>query len=404
MARFRIHESNIERLRKKITRIRNKCEKYGCDFRYEEIGEVFENYEDEYGETFTTRYIEVEAEGTAVVNGWRFVASVEHTGNGNIIRKNSDDVDIPTRYYEGEPICEHCNSKRRRKDTYIVYNDDTEEFKMVGSSCLADFTGGLSAEAVAQYIALFDTLIEGDAPTPGFHSHPYYHIEDVLLHAKKFVNDLGYRSSAYSDEYSDSTKDIVIESFLVANGGGDKFLREKLKKHFDKYPEAYDTEANKQFVADAIEYIKSIEDEGNNDYIHNLKVIVNSEFVDFRNFGYAVSIIPFYQRHLNNIAYERRVKAQAEEEARNSEFVGNEKDRVTINNPVVTYITGWETMYGYTQRYKIVDESGNVFMWDSSTGIDDEKDISNIVGTVKKHDEFRGVKQTWLTRCRVRYA
>ena len=41
-------------------------------------------------------------------------------------------------------------------------------------------------------------------------------------------------------------------------------------------------------------------------------------------------------------------------------------------------------------------------MWDSSSGIHDIP-IKSITGTVKKLDEFRGVKQTWLTRCRVEY-
>lgn len=37
----------------------------------------------------------------------------------------------------------------------------TGEFKQVGRSCLKDFTGGLDASAVAQYISFFDELIGG---------------------------------------------------------------------------------------------------------------------------------------------------------------------------------------------------------------------------------------------------
>ena len=50
-------------------------------------------------------------------------------------------------------------------------------------------------------------------------------------------------------------------------------------------------------------------------------------------------------------------------------------------------------------------------MWDSSTGIclgqhedGTYRNVVSIIGTVKKHDEFRGVKQTWLTRCKVIYS
>lgn len=31
---YKIFEGNLERLEKKLTRIANKCKKYGCDFRY----------------------------------------------------------------------------------------------------------------------------------------------------------------------------------------------------------------------------------------------------------------------------------------------------------------------------------------------------------------------------------
>ena len=95
MSTFRIHESNIDRLTKKLTRIRNKCHKYGCDFHYEEVGEEFVEYDchDKIAGTNVylnddkkeiRRFIIVEAEGTAKVNGWQFAATIDHTESGKI--------------------------------------------------------------------------------------------------------------------------------------------------------------------------------------------------------------------------------------------------------------------------------------------------------------------------------
>lgn len=159
---YAIYEGNMERLEKKLTRIFNKCKAYGCDFHYQQTGEVFKELKDENGKTYNARFVLVEAEGTAVINDWEFIAEVDHTEKGNII--TGVGVEVPEQYYISKPVCEHCNSNRYRKNTYIVRNKTTGEFKQVGKSCLKDFTHGMSAEAVTQYMSLFDTLIEGEAP------------------------------------------------------------------------------------------------------------------------------------------------------------------------------------------------------------------------------------------------
>ena len=44
---YKIFEGNLERLEKKLIRIANKCKKYGCDFHYEQVGEIFEDVKDD---------------------------------------------------------------------------------------------------------------------------------------------------------------------------------------------------------------------------------------------------------------------------------------------------------------------------------------------------------------------
>ena len=164
---YEIFEGNMDRLEAKLTRIANKCKKYGCEFTYNKVGEVYRELVDDNKQKYTARFIQVEAEGTAIINDWQFIASVEHTEKGNIINRVCD-IEVPERYYTGSPVCEHCNSNRYRKYTYIVRNVSTGEFKQVGKSCLNDFTHGLSAEAAARYISLYDCLIAGEVPEPGF--------------------------------------------------------------------------------------------------------------------------------------------------------------------------------------------------------------------------------------------
>lgn len=49
---YAIYEGNMERLEKKLTRIFNKCKAYGCDFHYQQTGEVFKELKDENGKTY----------------------------------------------------------------------------------------------------------------------------------------------------------------------------------------------------------------------------------------------------------------------------------------------------------------------------------------------------------------
>ena len=64
----------------------------------------------------------------------------------------------------------------------------------------------------------------------------------------------------------------------------------------------------------------------------------------------------------------------------------------------ITCITGWETQWGYTKLYKITDEAGNIFTWKTSSWVEDG--IKTIKGTVKAHNDYKGTKQTELTRCK----
>ena len=106
--RYEIFEGNLDRLEKKLARIEKKCKKYGADFHYEVVGETYREVESE-GETCTTRFVIVDVEGFAKINNWEFIATIDHTENGNIIR-NIVEIEIPDRYRTSDGYCEHCNT------------------------------------------------------------------------------------------------------------------------------------------------------------------------------------------------------------------------------------------------------------------------------------------------------
>ena len=91
-----------------------------------------------------------------------------------------------------------------------------------------------------------------------------------------------------------------------------------------------------------------------------------------------------------------------------SQHVGKVGDKIEVE---VTYIhtASWENAYGgwlnhasVTNLHTFKDSQGNVFTWKTSNFIEaDYGQKMTIKGTVKEHSEYKGIKQTVLTRCKI---
>lgn len=80
-----------------------------------------------------------------------------------------------------------------------------------------------------------------------------------------------------------------------------------------------------------------------------------------------------------------------------SQYVGQIKDRIDIWAKV-TYMTSFETDFGYCDISVMRDEAGNVFVHKGTAGNWDKGDSIHIKATIKGHAERNGVKQTVITR------
>jgi len=413
MEQYSIWEGFMDELEKKVATIQRKCNKFGCDFHFAKIGEEMKEVIDHTTLDPLTKnpvlvnckFIICEVEGTAIVNGWEFVASVEHTSKGNIFKKALSDVEIPERYRNSDPYCEHCNSNRRRKDTFIVMNRETGEFKQVGKSCLNDFTHGMSA-SFAAYLASLKSIFEEIEEKPiggGFwgYGKSFYETNEFLNFTAETIRHYGYATS----DSSESTKDRVKMFFDVTHGRTKYWDPEDVMKAINRMklvgfnPKS---EEAKRMTDDALAWLAQQEE--TNDYMHNLKVVTSLEFTNESRFGLLVSLFPTWNRDLE---IQARKKAEAEN-GKASEFVGNIGDRIDVEIESVKCLTSWESCFdGYhhttTYIWKIVGKDENVYIWKTSAFIDCDKPPVRIKGTVKEHKVYRDVKQTVLTRCKMEY-
>lgn len=387
-----IHEDNMERLEKKLQRIKRKCDKYNCHFEYNKLGETYREVVLSTGFRETARFIEVAVSGVAIINNWKFIATVETSPNGNIIKQYATDVEVPDFYKTCKLVCDHCNTKRARKSTYLIQNVETGEFKQVGKSCLADYTHGLDAEGVASYVAMFDELIRGGAIDASSNT-AYYETVDVLKVAEELVSKLGYRSA---DSHDESTK-VLTRLFLHRELSGGT-----ITKRIDELADDINFDCNRKEVVDQVNNIISwlLNDADTSEiYMHNLKTLVSNKYVKWSDIGILASATIAYRKAM-------RFKKNDEEFAKNheddfkSEYVGHVGERITVNLKSVTCVYSNDTIYGVSFLYKMVDVNDNILMWSTSKSLDEEE-YKSVTGTVKSQSSYRDIKQTYLTRCKL---
>lgn len=86
-----------------------------------------------------------------------------------------------------------------------------------------------------------------------------------------------------------------------------------------------------------------------------------------------------------------------------SEWLFEEKERFYDYTVVLKSVRGMETRYGYTQLVKFEDANGNILQWWTAVEIKAEVgDQVLLTGSVKAHDEYKGVKSTTVTRCKIK--
>lgn len=398
MARYEILECNMPRLDKKLKTIENKCNAYGCKFRYNVVGSVYREVYNYIGKPQICKFIVVEVEGQAIVNNWEFVAEIEKTVQGNILRGVSN-IEIPKDFYYCEPCCEHCGSKRKRKYTYLVRNKETNKFMQLGKSCLRDYTHGLSAELVAQYIAAFEELIKGEEPYAGCNVEEYLDLEKFLIYAYESV-----RVSGYIKTQEGGTSTAVKSHMYYAAEQSPWLLPEptlrECRKEMCNLGINFENKNAKMFVKKALQWLRTLPETST--YIHNMRVLCNENYITQRNIGFAASLIPMYSREVRALETENRKNEDMQRQAKVSEYVGNIGDRVEIMVASIKCVAKWNTDYCVMSRYKIEDKKGNIYVWKTSKFIDCETEIpEKIRGTVKEHNEYKGIKQTELTRCKL---
>ena len=340
------------------------------------------------------------------VEGYKFLATIEHTAGGNIIRTApgyEENANIKKFYTARPDYCDHCHKIRQRIDTFIVA-DEKGNLRQIGRNCLSDFLGGLDPKAMLYYFSLRNLVQEAvkDAESEGEgsirgHKRDRTVERDVLLRtAAAMIRVFGYRKRMDPVDdfsYRPSTGQALWWVFF---GNHDPKTMDDEDKQWLELAKNGITAVDDKAVKNALDWFNALPpaEKDNNTFLHNLDVILKAPQVSTRNIGYAVAVFPCYYRALH-------AGEQKKEQAKKSnEWIGNDGDKFTNLKVTIIDTKLLNTNFGTTQLVRMEDEKGNAITWFNSgakAGFD-KGDQLTIKGTIKKQDEFKGRKQTLVTR------
>jgi hypothetical protein len=347
------------------------------------------------GRTRTMITVEVLGDRPQVA-GYTFIAKLEHHEGANIIKKLVEE-DLPE-HFRATQICEHCNQNRQRNNTYVLRNNSTGSWVQVGSNCLGDFLPGASPEQIAKWIEdAQDRILAAMAGDPDDDERePDYgrkiprtvDVETILTLSVASIRQYGY----------------------VKRGGEGTATSTYILNHLyprEKADRITTVSSDKETALKVLEWIGKLS--GKSDYQYNLQVIVREKQCREANIGILASAVASYNRE--------NVKLQEIKQASVSEYVGTIGKRQEFELTLMR-IFGYETDFGFKRIFTFEDASGNVVvvkttsdLFKSDFGAGRYGDIYtyeqfqgktfSVKGTVKTQEEYRGVKQTTLSRASI---
>lgn len=296
--------------------------------------------------------------------------------------------------------CEECH-KRVTRSKYLVFSKTSDiktrsDLIVLGKTCAKNYFpfsvdsyfSGLSEE--------FDSL---------YNEFDEYHGSGSFLLNSVELSELFFVTGMVTDNFkvyesSGVTKDKVWD---IING-----------KKSDKYyePTSIEWDTMKEWLYDAY---KDVEDKGSfNDNIHsiifdsdnNLRSRISNKFSGLAIYSF-VGAKKFHEKM-------EQKKLEALESSK-VEYYGNVGDKFELSL-IFDKSFGFETQFGFQYIHIFRDEENHVFKWSTSHGtylayhktngrcdyLEFESGKSyTIKGSIKAHEEYKGTKQTVITRCKV---
>lgn len=391
----------------KINKLNKRAAKLGCEpIRIEHLGEhqvEMRRYWKVEGQERSRRY-KVPAKvillhGTAPrLEGFKFIARIEYLADRvttlfHTVPGTETKIDERFRTL-GAGTCEHCKTQRFRKDCFVV-EDAAGVQTQVGRQCLADFTGINDPQrlaAKATWLASFEDL-RGDGERM-WTAHMATQIDTLwaLQLTSAAIGRYGWVPKSASSETQSSTAGHVVEHFMGWPTDPDEQKRMKAMAELAELP------IHRDRARKAWDWVRGeLKEKAKSDYEINLVTLCSGELAEIKHLGIICSAIAAWQRATDQqIEYARK----RQELAKSQHLDGTIGQRLRDIECTVQQVRALEAgQWGPKTLVKFLTANGDLLTWFASGDKDFEVgEKLKITGTVKQFKEFRGVKETQLSR------
>lgn len=379
---FSIPATRLTKLTARLDKLAKKANKYGTELVSYQVGKTF-YFEKSKG--VEIEMVDITVSGEAPKYGdHTFAAKVELLGEENLVH-NIADIKLDPRFRTMVNECDHCGYNRVRNDVFVFVDNNTGEQLAVGRTCLRDFTGCDNPQEITARASWIEDVKKAcQDEEENFYSgggEYFFRTEYILERAAANIRTHGWSPKSKEDYQLG----VISTASMV---------------ELDLFPSAKHTpvevtEQDKLIVEETIKYFKNASF-FDSEYLDNIRVILKKDHVSRRHLGLAVSSI-------NHILREKTKQAEMAEKGANSDFVGTVKQRgkgIELKFTKEIYLGSGP--YGDKYLYTFVEGEGNQIAWFTSKQDFKIGKIYSMDFTVKEHKEYNGVKQTVITRAKVK--
>lgn len=419
---FNLNDRGLDYVKTQLEKLNKKASRIGVPpLELKILNEKFVKvtHEDFPNGFMMIKYYTVKIEGKSpIIDGYEFIASIEHSSAGNIINisPNASVRDLPPEYRTSNTDCDYCHTKRDRLNTFVLMKTDTKEFKKVGRSCLKNFLPGKDPQSILVWAAILsrmlNSLIGGeemeyedrDGRGGGGGWGKYYDAETYFKYMclAYYLNGERFTSGKVAREHEGmvSTANFAMNLMNISRQPEDfkKDYREKIASNMPKAEALAKKVEEWKDTKDWDAEMEKKPDMAN--YFHNMKVLSNSEAIQFKNAGYHASLLGVYLRE-KEWGDKQTV---AKEKAKTKSYIGKIGDKITFTGVLKKY-TSWESQYGWTHLYKFLeDNTENEVIYFSTRDLNlEEGNRYKVKATVKNQQpsKYTGAPETIITRGKV---
>lgn len=318
-----------------------------------------------------------------VLEGWRFLAKIEHDPGGNLVKRVGGGDELPQAWHSCAPNCDHCKTPRNRNTTFMLENVASGGVRQVGSTCVGDFLGRAQRDPEV-FLGMYDFLDS----LPGEHgldSEREYEpsmnaagcgVEPVVLMRavlKLVQEDSGYISAAKAETQRVlSTADRLRAAFWS-------------HKPTPVVPDA----AHHKLAPEVVEWLKG-QHANDSVWLRNIAALANRTCIRADDAGLFAS---------GFVAWNRALQSQLRQERGDGDWIGAPGDKKTVA-ATLERKGGFDTTFGFKSILTFRDEEGNALVWRTQKPPQDlvVGSTYHLQGTIKGHSEYAGEKQTEMAR------